>query len=474
MAQVKITIGAALGPLQSALRKAGGLLRGFAGMAKKALAFGGIGGAIAGALGGAGFVAGLKDAIDLGGKMSDLAVQIGESAGKTQLLAAAFEANGMSAERMAGNINKMQKTLFEASQAAGKDNVFAKLKLDAEELMKLSPAEQFDAIQQGLAGLNNVTERTGVAMQIFGRSGAEMLRLLSDPEAMANARAQLGGMADLMDENATKFDRVSDVLAGMGKKVQGFFVGVASEIIDQMTPIVEWINQLDFAPVGQKIGKAISTAFEIIRSGQIGTLLELSMNAALEAVTDYFTNTVIPAMKDGLMELVPIVGKIASGFAKFTKGVENIGEQIGALMFEGVDAAREVGLAQRRGSGDPNYEPPERVGQTAAREALAAFFVSVQEGVERMPAPELPGIAPPELGAVSKAMANFKDLVTTSFRRIGGEMGGRDLSGMNIEKEQLQVQRRAMESAKTTASHLTSLVAAAIPFYRAGNVAKYA
>jgi hypothetical protein len=255
MAQVKITIGAALGPLQSALRKAGGLLRGFAGMAKKALTFGGIGGAIAGALGGAGFVAGLKDAIDLGGKMSDLAVQIGESAGKTQLLAAAFEANGMSAERMAGNINKMQKTLFEASQAAGKDNVFAKLKLDAEELMKLSPAEQFDAIQQGLAGLGNVTERTGVAMQIFGRSGAEMLRLLSDPEAMANARAQLGGMADLMDENATKFDRVSDVLAGMGKKVQGFFVGVASEIIDQMTPIVEWINQLDFSEVGKGSGK---------------------------------------------------------------------------------------------------------------------------------------------------------------------------------------------------------------------------
>jgi hypothetical protein len=209
-------------------------------------------------------------------------------------------------------------------------------------------------------------------------------------------------------------------------------------------------------------------------------MLGLSMQAGLEVAVNYFNSTVFPAIKDGFVKLADSLGerlgaamdKLREPLEKFRKLVEfanplgalagrGIAGAVGSTLADAVEAARDT-------SGDPTTPA------TAAREALAAFIAEMRAGIERIDAPDPQPVMPPELSQMSEAITNFRDLVTTSFRRIGGEMGGRDLSGMNIEKEQLQVQRRAMESAKTTASHLTSLVAAAIPFYRAGNVAKYA
>jgi len=453
MAAVKITLGAALGPLQSGLRKAGQMLRSFGANAAKILAVG----AAAGAALGTALAFGLKDAIDLGGRMSDLAVQIGATAGQTAILAAAFEANGMAAERMAGNINKMQKTIFAATQS-DKANVFEKLGLDARALIDMDPAQAFDEVLRGLSGISNVTERTGIAMEIFGRSGAEMLRLLSDPEAMNNARKQLGGMADLLDENATKFDRLSDIMGTFKSKIQGFFVGIGSEIIDQLLPVAEYLNSLDFSSIGQKIGKSIQIVFQAFKDGQFGELVGLSFKAGLEIAHNYIHGTLVPSMEAAFMgafERVADNFKAKMAWVDKVKGFVEFVNPVGTML--GRKVAEEILSGAEEIAGRPEFKPS-ATALNELKDLIASLSDRAEEAKVPAPAPEkIDPFADPE-APLAKIKAGLEGLVT-SMRRVGGESGGREFDmGINLEKEQVVLQRAVVRETQTTNGLMRTLI----------------
>jgi hypothetical protein len=238
----------------------------------------GVGGVIVGAL-----AAGLKSAFDMGGKFSDLAAQMGTTAGAARVLAAAFENNGMSAEHVANTVNKMSKTLNDAESGLGTaQRAFNDLGLDSGELIKDDPTAAFQKIMTALGGVKNESERVGMAMNIFGRSGGKLGVLLKDANAMDNARALIGGQAAILDEHANQFDRASDVLNQMGTKMQGFFLGVGARIIEQIMPAIEALNALDLSGIGLRFGEALSTAlnyavaiFRVFKSMSIDKLAQL-------------------------------------------------------------------------------------------------------------------------------------------------------------------------------------------------------
>jgi len=311
MAAITAELALGISKFQSSLRQAQSSMRGFqsgaasgssgssallsgAAKAAKGVALAGAAAAAAAVGVGTALAAGVKNALDLGGKFSDLASQIGSTAGQAMVLASAFEANGMGAEEMVSSINRMQRSLNAAMSAGGKD-AFSSLGLDPAELFSADPSAAFQQVAEALGGIENPTERAARAMEIFGRSGARLQTLFADPEAMRNAATQVGGMAGLLDANAAKFDQVSDVLGGLGKKVQGFFVGVGAEIVDQLLPLAEWINGLDFSGIGQKVGEGLARAaaiaralFEELGPAGLGKLvldsLVLSMKEAVNAL----------------------------------------------------------------------------------------------------------------------------------------------------------------------------------------------
>jgi len=59
-----------------------------------------------------------KDALDLGGELSDLSDQTGETAGNLLVLQRAFDNSGVGADKVGTSINKIQKALVEASQGS--------------------------------------------------------------------------------------------------------------------------------------------------------------------------------------------------------------------------------------------------------------------------------------------------------------------------------------------------------------------
>jgi len=222
------------------------------------------GAAIAAAL--AGTALGLKNAFDLGGELTDLSAQIGSSAGKAQILRQAFENAGLGADGVQMSVNKMQKALAEAAGGGQSSGAFKELGLDVAALMAMDPADAFRAVGDAVTKIDDPSKRAAASMEIFGKSGGKLLSLFGDSGALAFAAEQLGSQSEILDKSAGDFDRASDILGGAFRKVQGFFVGMGSKLVDALMPVLDQFNKLDLAGMGQKFGDAIMRAVNLLRA----------------------------------------------------------------------------------------------------------------------------------------------------------------------------------------------------------------
>ena len=239
-AELKTVISADSSQFSTAMRRAGmvasetgsKIRKSFSG--KIAGAFTAAGSAIAGAFAVSTFASGIKGAADLGGALSDLSARTGIAAGRLALLSRAFEDNGVSADKIGGVINKLQKTIFEFGTGAEKPaKVFAELGITFEEISRLSPDQQFAMVQKAIAGIEDPAKRAALAMQLFGKAGGELLTLFGDAGALNAAGTTLGTAAEILDRRAATFDSISDILARSGAKLQSFFVGVLDVVADR-------------------------------------------------------------------------------------------------------------------------------------------------------------------------------------------------------------------------------------------------
>lgn len=247
------TTGGAIGRHIGSATKAMGNLALSAGKATVAIT------AVGAAVGGAALIRGLKSAADLGGAMSDLAARTGIAAGDLAVMGRAFEDNGVSADKIGGIINKLQKTITDfGTGSATATKPFERLGISFEEISKLNPAEQFQLIQSKVAALKSPTDRAAVAMQLFGKSGGELLTLFADGQAFAGASKFLGTQAEILNRSSGIFDAISDKLARVPDKLQGFFVGFLEPIAGNIDSVLTKFDNFDFAAIGLRFSNAFN------------------------------------------------------------------------------------------------------------------------------------------------------------------------------------------------------------------------
>lgn len=225
-----------------------------------------------------GLAVGVKSAIDLGGALSELSARTGVAAGDLRVLQEAFQRSGLSAEQVGPAVNKLQKAVVEAGSGTGPAaEAFKALGLSVESLRGMSASDQFQAIGQAIGALPDPAARAATAMKLFGRSGGELLALFSNSGAMAEAANAVGAQADILTQNADMFDKASDILNGIGTKLQGFFVGVADTLVPALMPLLEAADGIDLSGMGQDLGNAIAFGLTIITSGNLGNILSAQL-----------------------------------------------------------------------------------------------------------------------------------------------------------------------------------------------------
>ena len=228
------------------------------GMAAKA--FGTL--AKAGAVIGGVFAAGVVHAYNFGSEMQDMADRTGMPIGKLMVLTQALKDSGVEFEALVPAVKKMNVALVTAAKS-GNGSAFTQIGLSVEELLNKEPADQFEAIATAISKLGSTAARTKAAVDIFGKSGVNMLSFFSDAEAMKTARDSIGKQAGILEKNAAVFDRISDRLGRVGAKIRGFFIGAGAGLAGIVDNLTARFEKVDLAPFGEKVAAALKKAMKL-------------------------------------------------------------------------------------------------------------------------------------------------------------------------------------------------------------------
>ena len=243
-------------------------------------------------------VEGFGQAIDLGGRLTDLSSRTGETAGQLLVLEKAFTNTGVSSEAVGTSLNKMQKFMVDAAQG-GQAQVDAlnRLGITMSELAGKTPTEQMAVFAQRIAAIQDPAQRAEAAMSIFGKSGGELLPILQNFSGeLESASAQLGSMPGVMDRSAKTFDSLGENMETINSKVMQFAAGLLEDALPALNKFTSALSGVDAAGWGQatmdivtRIADRLTGAFKdplaVIQS--YGT----SMEVAVKTFGNAFFNT---------------------------------------------------------------------------------------------------------------------------------------------------------------------------------------
>lgn len=197
--------------------------------------------------------AGFGDAIDLGGRLTDLSSRTGETAGNLLVLERAFTNTGVSAESVGTSMNKMQKFMTDAAQGgAAQAESMQRLGITMGDLAGKTPTEQMAVFAKQISGIQDPAQRAEAAMSIFGKSGGELLPILNNFSGeIEGAKDQLGGLPGVMDRSAAAFADVGDSMEAINKKVSEFAAGFLEDALPALTTFTKALSGIDAAGWGQ-------------------------------------------------------------------------------------------------------------------------------------------------------------------------------------------------------------------------------
>lgn len=201
-------------------------------------------------------VAASKSAIIAGGELSDMMAKTGASGRTLLILGQAFRNAGLAANETGNAIVRLQKALAGVNEDGERvtTRVFADLGLSIREIQSMDPGAALMKVGEAIAAIEDPAQRAALAMELFGRSGANLNVLFTDSKAFEVAEGQLGGLADLLPGMANEADFVADAFASLDVKLQQLGAGVASGLMPELLNLSQWLNETDFTETGERIG----------------------------------------------------------------------------------------------------------------------------------------------------------------------------------------------------------------------------
>lgn len=256
------------------------------------------------------FKAGIEGSIETGAALEKMHKRTGIAIGSLVMLKKTFKDNEVDADNLGAVINKMQRTIESGSKA------FEDLGLSIGNLKTQAPDAQFNAIARSIGGLPTPAERTAAAMKIFGRAGGELLPIFENLDSLGTG--VLSEKARVFQQSAEAFEKISVSFRQAADNLQSIFVGIASQVTDQLLYIAKILKSPDFLSIGLKVGEYfrqglnifigavsnLSATWNLIKEGLTFAFLS-GLNylyQGFEIAKDYF--------KDGFPEMIQGIGQL--------------------------------------------------------------------------------------------------------------------------------------------------------------------
>lgn len=261
-------------------------------------------------------------AIDRTAKLSR---QLGVTYGEMSALSLAAELSGTKMDDVAKGMLQADRRFVEAqsglsSAARGFDMAGVSL----EQLQGLTSAERFRTLAEAISQLPTSAERAAAAMNIFGRSGTNMLNMFEgggvvigqaaeDVERFGNALT--GTQAGNVEAMNDAFSRARGAVSGIVTQVTAYLAPGIKAVVDTFT---EFVGTAGGANIGQSIGMAL-----------------LDAAVYLAGVGDFFVSTLGPVLRNAF-EYGGVVSDTLLRTAELFRGVFNafqVGVQAIVLAF---------------------------------------------------------------------------------------------------------------------------------------------
>jgi hypothetical protein len=252
---LRVTLSLNAGEFSRGLKKAGNDLDGFANRVGFAAAAGtAAANAISAAFRGisSGVLTGFSKAIDAVGGLVDASQKLGIVNDQLAGLKHAAEQSGLSFEQLGSGLGILSKNLAGIAggavspaaqnlKALGISATDAAGQLKGVDAIVIELADKFAGMQDGAA-------KTALAMQLFGKSGADMIPMLNLGSAeIARLRQEANQLGLVLDaETAAGVEALGDSFATIGKAVSGFWTQLSGQLLPTLKfltdRILEWLS----------------------------------------------------------------------------------------------------------------------------------------------------------------------------------------------------------------------------------------
>ena len=188
------------------------------------------------------------------GDFQDLAEKTGDTAENIASLSVAAATAGTQMDTIVSASNKLTKALSDQDEESGAAGAAIRaLGLDFDKFKQMAPADRIEAIGKAMAGFKDGSEKSAVAMALFGKAGAELLPFLKEIGSE-------GGRQKILTEEQI---RLADEYADRQAKIRAELSLHAQAITAQMLPALNTLAEafLDYV-------KGASAADEV--SGKLG------------------------------------------------------------------------------------------------------------------------------------------------------------------------------------------------------------
>lgn len=355
---------------------------------------------LTGALGGvavAGFGALIASSLKSNDALAKTADQLGFTTESLRGLQLAGELAGVSQSKLDSSLDKLNVRLGEAQRGTGlAKQSLDELGLSATKLSGLKADERFLQIADAVNKVEDRTKQAKIAMDIFGRSGGDLLVLFdqgTDSIRKTVSEAEALGTA-LSRVDAAKIEQANDAVT----KVKAVFEGFVNRLAVQFAPIIQGIATelknaaLESGGFQQKITQAFDIGVravgvfadgfrglqvvfgvaEIAVNGIIKKFGELALTGA--KIKDFFSGGnsaafwegFVNAANDGLNEVQVKVNELALSplpsqkIAEAVEGYKKIA-QAGAESAAKIRAAQQENSLGGGGEASPNIKEQERI-----------------------------------------------------------------------------------------------------------------
>lgn len=214
------------------------------GLGRVNAALGGMFGPLAALASVAGFGGMIKSQIDLGDQLNKTSQKLGIAVEDLSAYQYAAKLSDVSNEQLTGGLAKLAKTMQDAAtNKAGESAVaFRALGVSVTDTAgNLRPLNLvLDEVSQRFEQTRDGTNKTAMAMQLFGRSGAEMVPLLNSLRSLSDEARRTGNVVS--SDFAKKSEQFNDSMTRMEKAAGNFARTVATVVVPVLAEMMERMN----------------------------------------------------------------------------------------------------------------------------------------------------------------------------------------------------------------------------------------